>query len=205
MCQFWDKLSEKTISGCGRARHSTPSTFSLICPNVQNRLQSTTWIMQLSSRVLLKHVSLRDWELNHSFPWLGNTILHSPKNRALHWSVTLLGFLFTCRLVWRKTTRSLLARLQIKWNCVDVYSSRQWQSEIISNNNLSFYCEPDCEPDCLQERDTVMTWDSDTHLRQGIEMDWSVAHGRINWQKSKLIIQRLRYLHENRRWATVSA
>lgn len=60
----------KTISRYGHARHSTLSTFSLIYPNVQNRLQSTIWIMQFSSRVPLKHVSLRDWEMNHSFPWL---------------------------------------------------------------------------------------------------------------------------------------
>lgn len=77
-------------------------------------------------------------------------------------------------------------------------------SEILSNNNLSF-SESYLKPDCLQERGTVMAWDSDTHLRQGIEMDWADARGRINWQNSKLIIQRLRYLHENTRWAMGSA
>lgn len=77
------------VSCCGCTHDSTSFTFSLVHPAVQNKLQSTTWIMQFSSRVLLKHVSLRDWELNHSFPWLGETTPHSSKNRALHCSVEL--------------------------------------------------------------------------------------------------------------------
>lgn len=68
----------------GRAHRSVLSTFSRCAPDVQNRLQSTIWIMHLSSRALLRCVSLHDWEMNHSFPWLLGAITHlQQKNKTV--------------------------------------------------------------------------------------------------------------------------